>query len=209
MARIACEQVRSALQLSLSDYRQPVQTPGLAHHIVGCTACQAERLVLYTQLLPMATPPIDACTRCEADLAAYVDTVLDQGNRIAAQTYPHVWWHMWTCQECAEIFAQTAALAAAERAGDLAPLPVARAVATSARQTIGKLFVRPLVLTHIVQRHALLGVSYGDEPPMIVDEHDEDAHSFQLSMRQERDGRWQVLVTVMPPISGFAAITIG
>jgi hypothetical protein len=194
---------------ALTDRRKPAQTPALAGHIAGCAECQALRRSVLDRLLPGAGTPADTCAACEADLAAYIDALLDQGSAAAARAYPHVWWHLWACEDCADLFTQTAALAAAERSGALPPLPAARAAAAPARRVLGRLFVSSQVIEHFFQSRATLGVAYGSETPIILDESEDDEHSFQLSVRRQQDGGWQVLVSVIPPVAGVAVVTIG
>jgi hypothetical protein len=143
-----------------------------------------------------------------ADLAAYVDMTLDQGVHTSATAYPHVWWHLWSCASCAEIFAQTATLADAERTGVLLPLPVARVTPIQQRQVIGRLSAAPQVVARFIQTRALLGVAYGAEEPVVIDDGDDAGYSFQLSVQREPDGTWHILVRIAPPIDGVAVITI-
>lgn len=127
MTALVCEQGRAAIAQALTDSRRPAQTPALASHIAGCASCRAQRGAILARLAQGVNTRADTCAACAADLAAYVDVLLDQGASAAASAHPHVWWHLWTCADCAELFAQTATLAAAERAGDLPPLPAAHA----------------------------------------------------------------------------------
>jgi hypothetical protein len=189
---------------ALTNRRKPAQTPALAGHIAGCAECQALRRSVLDRLLPGVGAPADTCAAGEADLAIYIDTLLDQGSGAAARAYPHVWWHLWACADCADLFTQTAALAAAERSGALPPLPAA-----SARRVLGRLFVSSQVIEHFFQSRATLGVAYGSETPIILDESEDDERSFQLSVRRQQDGGWQVLVSVIPPVAGVAVVTIG
>ncbi|MBX0329904.1 hypothetical protein K2Z83_19755 [Oscillochloris sp. ZM17-4] len=204
-----CDHVRAALLQALTNSHQPAQTPALAQHIAHCSACQDLRASVFQQLLPSKALPADPCALCQLDLAAYVDMNLDAGTHTAALAYPQVWWHLWTCRDCAKIFAQTAALAGAERAGVLTSIPVARVTPTNPRHVIGRLSVAPQVVARFIQSRALLGVAYGDETPMVLDDGEDNIHSFQLSVQRGGGGTWQVLVSVVPPVAGVAVITVG
>jgi hypothetical protein len=124
IAHPKCAQGRAALLQALTNSRQPAQTPALAQHIARCPDCQKFRDSVLGQLLPGTSTPTDHCERCQSDLATYVDMTLDEGDHTTALAYPHVWWHLWTCPDCAKIFAQTVALACAERTGDIPSLPI-------------------------------------------------------------------------------------
>jgi len=204
-----CFRTHAALLMTLTRSRQPAQTPDIALHVARCSECQALRVYVLEQLLPGVDIPTDSCSVCDADLAAYVDMHLDQSASAAAAAYPHVWWHLWSCTDCAEIFAQTATLAGAERAGILSPLPTAKATLAKRRRVIGRLNVAPQVVARFVQTRALLGIAYGAEEPVVLDEGEDDGYSFQLSVQREPDGTWKVLVSVVPPVFGVAVITIG
>jgi len=199
----------AALLRTLTSSREPIHAPALAQHIAGCAECQALRLYVLGQLCPGADISADSCAQCEGELAAYVDLTLDEGASAAAAAYPHVWWHLWSCVGCAEIVVQVAALAAAERAGDLPALPVTSTAPSHLRRVIGRLMVAPQALARIVETRALLGVAYGAEDLMVLDEGEDHDQSFQLHLQREAGGTWQVLVQVEPPINGVAVITIG
>ncbi|NTW97832.1 MAG: hypothetical protein HGB28_04705 [Oscillochloris sp.] len=138
MDRTHCNQVRAALLLTCTDSRHPAHSPALPRHFLRCAECRALRTYLLYQLLPGADIPDDSCALCESDLAAYADIALDAGARAAAAAYPHVWWHLWACPECAEVFAQTVALSVAAASGALPPLPMLRAASALPHREIGR-----------------------------------------------------------------------
>lgn len=202
------EQTQAALLLSQTSTHEPQQTPALARHLVGCLECQAFRLHVFTQQLPAASPPQVDHEACQADLAAYVDRLLDDGSLAAARAYPHVWWHLWECVDCATIFVQTTALAQAERAGTLPPLPIAPAPRRQPR-VLGRLRGTPQVLARMFQARSLLGAAYGAEDDIVLDEDEDAEHSFQLSLRRGAGERWEILVSVDPPVIGRAVVQVG
>jgi hypothetical protein len=200
------EQTQAALLLSQTSTHEPQQSPVLARHLAGCRECQAFRRHIFAQLHPIAPPQVGH-EACQADLAAYVDRLLDAGSLAAARESPHVWWHLWECADCAAIFVQTAALARAERAGALPPLPITPPPAR--RRVIGRLAVTPQVAVHLLQSRALLGAAYGAGGEVVLDEGEDEGHSFQLSLRRSAGESWEILVSVAPPVTGGAVVRVG
>jgi hypothetical protein len=111
--------------------------------------------------------------------------------------------------DCAEIFAQTAALADAERVDMLLPLPVMSVAPVRQRRVIGRLSVAPQVIARFLQARVLLGVAYGAEEPVVLDDGDDAGYGFQMSVQREPGGTWQILVSIEPPVAGVAVISIG
>lgn len=81
--------------------------PSIAGHIVACPRCRGRLLIVIVALAVL--PEIDddsSCDACDADLAAFLDLEQLSGPVEAARTYPHVWWHLLACPDCAEGAAQ-------------------------------------------------------------------------------------------------------
>lgn len=208
MEPTSCHTVRSILMLTLTNSRRALQTPQITRHFTHCPDCLALRSHLFNLLVSDRAEPVEDCDACQDDLAAYVDLFLDAGARAAAESYPHTWWHLWGCASCAEVFAQTAALASAERRGALSPLPIARPNPAEPR-VIGRLSVAPQAVARLFQIRELLGSAYGGEDELILDEGEDDGYSFQLSVHREPGGTWAILVTVIPPVEGQAVVQVG
>lgn len=202
-----CDHIREALLLTQTSNRTPQQTPALAQHLACCAECRAFRRHVFAMLRPNAPEPEVGHEACQADLAAYVDLSLDAGARDAAAAYPHVWWHLWDCAACATVFVQTTALARAERTGALPPLPIAKPPVR--RRVIGRLAVTPQAVARVVQMRVQFGAAYGSGDDVLLDESEDEGHSFQLSLRRAPNGMWAVLVSVVPPVSGVAVVRIG
>lgn len=107
-----CEEVGLWLQGSLG-YEQSTLLSRLRKHAVSCSRCRSMLFLTHFELMGRPQPQYRfiSCDVCQNDLAAYIDIMQDQGERAAAQLYPHVWWHLWTCEECLEIFEETLTLA--------------------------------------------------------------------------------------------------
>ncbi|HMQ34644.1 MAG TPA: hypothetical protein PKD53_28165 [Chloroflexaceae bacterium] len=208
MAPTSCDSTRGAILLTLTNSRRPLQTPEIARHLGRCPECLALRQHLLGLLSPGAGHPPDSCSACQEDLAAYVDLSLSAGARAAAETYPHTWWHLWMCQSCAEVFAQTMTLAAAERRGALPPLPVAPS-ATAGPRVIGRLAVAPQAVTRLFRARELFGSTIGGDEQLVLDEDESGGYSFQLSVQREPGGTWSVLISVIPPAVVEAVVQVG
>ncbi|NJM05219.1 hypothetical protein HC891_01775 [Candidatus Gracilibacteria bacterium] len=62
-----------------------------------------------------------SCERCQEDLAAFIDA--EAANpAMAARSYPHVWWHILACAECAATYEAVQFLFEAQIGGQISPL---------------------------------------------------------------------------------------
>jgi hypothetical protein len=205
---VTCDEIRAALLLTMTHSRRPQPTLKQAQHLAHCHDCQALRRYLYQMLLAGIDQPTTSCAACQDDLAAYVDRSLDLGARVAAEAYPDLWWHLWSCPACAEVFTYTAALATAERQHALHALPLAYVHAPQ-RRVIGRLALAPGVVSRILQTRELLGRAYGGEDDLVLNEVESDGYSFHLSLQREPAGTWEIRVGVIPPVVGLAVIRVG
>lgn len=62
------------------------------------------------------------CGQLRSELAQFID-LRAKSSLQAATTYARLWWHLWTCAECAEIYLAALVLADATAKNDLPPLP--------------------------------------------------------------------------------------
>lgn len=92
------------------------------HHLASCSRCRAALLVLVRSLEARGElPPTCTCTRCQNDLAAFIDA--ERINPMqAAQMYPEIWWHVLICSHCAATYEAVQLLVDAELGGQLSPL---------------------------------------------------------------------------------------
>lgn len=89
-------------------------TPAQCAHVAACSLCRGALAVLLAERISVAPqPPID-CNACMHDLAALIDLQRSVGILLATREYPVVWWHLWCCSLCAESYALTCDLLAAE-----------------------------------------------------------------------------------------------
>jgi hypothetical protein len=73
-------------------------------HIIGCARCTASLVVLVRSLDDsLIDPGPCTCAACEQSLPAFVDLEASDAA-LAATSYPSVWWHLWHCASCAELY---------------------------------------------------------------------------------------------------------
>lgn len=100
-----------------------VPSQDLCEHVAGCANCRGRLLLLIAALLESPFDQESAtCSCCQEDLPAFIDLQRTAGERAALHSYPHVWWHLWTCIECSEVYALTITLLDAVQDGRLDPL---------------------------------------------------------------------------------------
>jgi hypothetical protein len=176
----------------------------LAAHVAGCARCRGALAATLAGLIG-PPPPADAgCAACEEDLPAALDLERAQGASAAARRYPHVWWHLWTCADCAEIYQATASLLDAEAVG-LIDAPPRLAAAPAPALRLARSF-----LHQVFAPHAALGPAWGDDAePMLVAEDDLPGCRIAIYVSQTAADRWTIELQVNPPIQGDVVIAFG
>ena len=209
MNTITCAQSLSWVQQALKT-RQSAPA-GLALHIANCPVCRPALALLMAQILDM--PPVSTrttCAVCQADLAAFIDAEEADGLE-ALRTYPHVWWHLWQCNSCAETYELTRDLLLADQQGQFTIQPTSNP--TRGREPFGQVLVR---LTREYLNLALpipsaqLGVARGEIGETVVYESSPaEEPNISLALEQHPDSSWNVTVQVTPPTSGWIALQMG
>lgn len=119
-----CAHATATVERALSQSLLPDPNNATILHISACPRCRGALALLISELDPALRPPLldTPCERSLPDLPAFVDA--ERGSPVtAASRYPHVWWHLYTCAACAEVYELTHTLLAADRRDDLPPLP--------------------------------------------------------------------------------------
>jgi hypothetical protein len=93
-------------------------------HIKGCVIClDAIQLLAQSLGIPSATlTPACTCSACQSSLATYIE-IEERDPASAARDLPSIWWHLWSCSVCAEVYRLTHILFDSARRGDIPPLP--------------------------------------------------------------------------------------
>ncbi len=179
-------------------------------------------LVLASELFGVAPPSVfPDCDDCSEDIAAYTETVHEAGIQAAIQRYPEVWWHLWTCRTCAEIYRLTDALVTAEAHGELgfgAALEQLGPTSSneSTQDSSGSVFFRwgtqICSLTRAFLNHALAPLtqprlavcrSVGDAgESIILDDVTDAGYQMQLSVTPQEAEHWLITITLTPPPVG-------
>ena len=202
-----CEEVRQfigAAARSRSFVPPPAQ---LAEHIAGCTTCQGALALLLRELLGgPSQPPRIGCATCQQRIAAYAE--LDSEGGTALRTYPEISWHIATCAECAEIYALTAALLEAERAGALSAFPLRAEVTSFVLATIR--LTRSFLARTLSPPAPALGALRGQASDRTVLYETESAdYVVSLGVQRQPDQQWSLHVTVDPPADGWVTLSLG
>jgi hypothetical protein len=190
------------------DPRLP-DSPLYARHIATCSLCRGALAALAAQTLPaplalaaLQDHPLD-------DLPAFIDLAIEN-TAAAVRAYPVVWWHLWTCSECAETYFLTRAFLEEE---ERQRRPVAASVPAIARPLrreqvrLSRAFLNSALLTP----PASWGVMRGGESQgaMLVEEQNDAGRTLRLTVIQEPDGPWRVTIETIPPATGEVVLKLG
>lgn len=201
-----CARVRRWLVASEDSLAVP--SVALSAHVAGCPHCRGALAALLARLLAQPSVGGASCDACADDLPAYAELERAQGAAVAARTYPQVWWHLWTCPDCAEGYENLARLLDAEAAGliaapptllavrDLLPFPPIR---------LGRGFLHAVFGPQLRQ-----GTSWheGDDP-LFLGEHDLHGCHVSIHVHQIDHEHLDLEITVEPPIEGRIVVTFG
>jgi hypothetical protein len=210
-----CAEVQSNLLKKRDDDRYQVH-PRWSEHVAGCDLCRKTFMLVIPDLLGHRQDVAlhVSCEACQRDLAAYVDLKQAHGNRSAAKRYPHVWWHLWTCAECAEIYEWMLALVEAEANGKLEAFPFAGLFATQIKTVSTFLtFLTCLVprsaLTLTLGASTLLGDIRGSEHEMMLIDDDVEGYHVCVAVSQIQGAVCSLDIAIQPPVAGWVMVSLG
>lgn len=201
-----CAQVRR--WLVAGEHAPAVPGVALTAHVAGCPHCRGALATLLAHLLSQPPAGDTSCDACVDDLPAYVELERAQGTAVAARTYPHIWWHLWTCPDCAEGFENLAWLLDAEERGLLpAPpsLPGVQRLPAFPPLRLGREFLHAVFGPQLS-----LGARWheGDDP-LFLGEHDLPGCHVSIHVHQVDRGQWDLEITVEPPLAGQIVVIFG
>lgn len=210
MAHIRCRDIAIWIQRSILSNEQVPATAPLVSHVATCSICQGALTLLALQALQLPDiPPSLPCDRCQNDLAAFIDLEQSKGSATAARRLPSFWWHLWTCQECAEDYdLGRQVIAAIGRDAPWKAEPIApRIPSHGPRHTPRKplVYLNRQYLSKALTTGTLRG--YGDD--IVVAKGNVSDLQYILSVRSLANAMWQITVTTKPPIQGQILFTLG
>lgn len=209
-----CDELYLWLQHTIETNQCTQPSEQLHEHVADCPHCRGALLTLAAGALQLPPPPetVD-CGTCEADLSAFIELEELDPNR-AAQTYPMVWWHLWTCAECAEVYRLTKVLVTAQQNNELAPLPIP-STSQSVLRKIQHETLEFLRLTRNYLHRALpqprqfAAVMRGEdtEPTMISSRKSTTNLPVVVSVQEQQNDLWTILVeTSLPEQSQLSVV---
>lgn len=207
-----CEAVRRWLRQGDRAVSPAPPPTELAEHMAGCARCRGLLITVAAELMHIPAPG-DAlpCATCQATIDVYIDCERQHGVAVALRRYPQIWWHLWVCTDCAEVYQFTNALLDAEDAQMLPPITVALMPQRPMQPLRWPTIQLPRVYLHTVfAAQATLGTAWnGDDDQLLFAEEAFDTYHIALHIQLGGTTAWNVTITVTPPVAGWAVISLG
>ena len=206
MADTTCQKVRQWLSECDAPRLPP---PDVMRHAQGCRACQGALALLFVAQASVQ-PTAISCAACQRQLDALIDCESKRGSLAASQRHLAAWWHIWTCEACAEVYHLTVALIEAEQRAMLPPLAAALPTASRQPHISIQIPVSRQFLRRVVAPHVALGDPWNDDDEtMLVAEELVQEYRIALYIRPSGGERWSLAITVVPPLTGKVLIRLG
>ena len=202
-----CADVRRWMRESIRSGDLTPPSPALSAHVEQCASCRGALLAMVaaaTELPPTAFST--TCQKCLDDLPAYIEQELDDATSVL-RTYPHVWWHLLTCRECAETYRLTRTLVEATRNGQLAAPPRPRQITFPSIVQLSR-----QILNLVLAPAPTLGLATRGSrgrPLVLAEDDDAQGYAITLSVQPQSDGTWRVMIRAVPPPIGHMVLTLG
>ncbi|MBP1467679.1 hypothetical protein EYB53_018335 [Candidatus Chloroploca sp. M-50] len=187
----------------LAAYDEAPPPVALVAHVQDCARCQTALLTFLAERIGIPAPRDPSCATTEMDLPAMLDVERSEGAVAAARAFPDVWWHLWTCPLCAEVYHDTAVLMDATDAGVLtAPLPQAHQPTLRLSHTF---------LANVFAPQLAAGAAWNSATPelQLVAEEDVPEGRISLSVGAHDVDQWCLEVRVHPPHPGTVLVGLG
>lgn len=162
---------------------------------------QLKDLVLLVADSAHLKPVVIDCEACFMDLAAFIDLEVAEGLKLAAEIYPDVWWHVISCQDCAEAYAMTWDLTTAEPSYQIVPPPP-----PSLQMRLTNFFLAFALPKPASALRSCTGVC---ENGKVIYEKANEAYEATLFAKQQPTGEWILLVKTKPNHQGYVMVTLG
>jgi len=207
MDKLRCVDVRSRIQQIVLSDEPNRPDPAIAAHIASCELCRGAFVLLAAQAveLPSLSAPL-SCRQCDQDLAAFIEHELEEGSAAAIRTYPHIWWHLWTCADCAETYRVTRRHLLTVQSQAIATL---LQPAQPARTQLAQL-ARPLLYRALAGSPPARGTSRGQAGQSYILTEQASIHGDLLvSVQRQPNAEWRIDVIHQPPLIGSLVLTLG
>jgi hypothetical protein len=209
-----CRQTIAEIAHAFQERSLSSLSPTTYQHLSGCSRCRAGLLVLVRGFDPEPNRSATSrdCEACQADLPAFIDLEAEDPAQAAA-AYPHVWWHLWTCQTCSQTYEFTHILLDAQRSGEIPPLRLPHQMAQRAVPIARRVrLTRQALAFALPHRPSMVSVPRGEDDRYVLfdDIEDEPEHrQFTVAVQEKTDGFWQMVVTAIPPPDGLLVLIVG
>ncbi len=214
MEAISCRDVVAWLHQNIHAAQRSQPPAAVIEHIAGCDRCRGALLLLFTEALQPGQPIAAlTCDQCENRLATFVELEGATDMITAARQLPDVWLHLCTCADCWEVYTMLQRVVAVERQGLLpratlhtppAPAPSQWPLTFISRAVLQVVFPSPSA------SFMAAGITRGDTPvDMVLDAQEETDPQFVISVRRNKDLRWELRASVTPHPVGWLLLALG
>ena len=201
MNKDRCAVVRMFLHTVFVERRSAAPAPYLYTHLAGCDACRGVFALHLASAIGITAPPGPInCDDCDQDMAALIEIERDAGTIAARTAYPDLWWHLWTCRDCAETYRLTRLLLRSEQLPRSEP-PRRQPLITFSREFMAGTIDYTYVTT---ARRGKPGV-----PIVISSPEPGDNPQLSFSIQRQQNGEWTLHVTVLPAPMAWLVVRIG
>ncbi|HEU5086908.1 MAG TPA: hypothetical protein VFT99_05665 [Roseiflexaceae bacterium] len=179
-------------------------------HVQGCDTCLHALLALLpqgVQLVPQQQHI--GCAECQQHLAEYME-LEDADPILAIRTYPHIWWHLWTCEQCTQVYLTSRELFALPQPA-LPALPREQPALTPLahinRATLGLLF--PDDPAYRLRRSSAGAMPHNEANETIIFEQFDDEHELVISVWDTLPAGYRLEVRCDPVPDGELVLRCG
>lgn len=211
MPNLVCTDAQQWLRQSMLSNDLMPPDAALCEHVALCPRCQGALAALAVAALGLTAPPAAiSCQQAEEELAAFIEQEAEEGSAAAIRAYPQIWWHLWSCEVCAETYRITRALLAADQ-------PVRSAVQAMSVTLFGpprqpqpalrlpRSFLYRALAGSIPASSAVRGPARFRN---VLTEKEIANQRFTISVQRQVDGEWQIHVSVKPPPTGWLILKL-
>lgn len=212
MIQYTIEQLQAYIESALNAPSYVPPSPDLCNSLAHDPEVQGALLALIARRLQLSPSALHADIQlCRDDLSYYIEQEQREGTASAMRAYPHVWWHLWSSEEIAETYEYTRLLLDATEDGSLM-LPV-----FPRKRSVSKPFLITLLhlsrsFLNVALPPASLGVTRSGEDEgesLLTERRTATNEIITLSVQQQTDQHWCILVVVQPQPEGLLVLTLG